>query len=362
MRKFELSLASDYIPEWTVVDAIRELFQNALDEEAIDPENAMTVQRKNDKLYIGNHKSSLTTKSLLLGGSTKKDDKHTIGKFGEGYKLATLVLLRLGHKVVIHNREAGEIWRPRFVDSKRYDAKVLTFFVESNQDHGDCPLGSLIFVVDNITDDVWTKIVDSNLHLQPPGNVNDTPKGQILLDEDQHGRIYINGLYVCFNKDIKYGYNIKPEYLAIDRDRRLVGDFDLQWLTSDMWASRNEDAIELLKSGAPDVRYARHKFDYTQKNRVYKDFIEEHGEKAVPVSTQSELKAVPAGYTPVLVNDEYKSVIVGASDYEEPTIAEEATALEKLRTWYDEVCFNLPISTRLMGEFELIFSDLEELL
>lgn len=32
MKKLELTIASDYVPSWTIVDGIRELFQNALDQ------------------------------------------------------------------------------------------------------------------------------------------------------------------------------------------------------------------------------------------------------------------------------------------------------------------------------------------
>ena len=32
MRKYELSISADYVPEWGTTEAIREFFQNSIDE------------------------------------------------------------------------------------------------------------------------------------------------------------------------------------------------------------------------------------------------------------------------------------------------------------------------------------------
>ncbi len=41
MRKYELSISADYVPEWGTTEAIREFFQNSIDEETRDPGNKM---------------------------------------------------------------------------------------------------------------------------------------------------------------------------------------------------------------------------------------------------------------------------------------------------------------------------------
>ena len=110
MRKIELSLASDYVPSWTIVDAIRELFQNALDQEVQSPGNKATWSYENGTFKISNKQSTLTTKTLLLGTSSKSEDTRTIGQFGEGYKIATLVLLRNNKQVTIYNYGLREVW------------------------------------------------------------------------------------------------------------------------------------------------------------------------------------------------------------------------------------------------------------
>ena len=39
MRKYELSISADYVPEWGTTEAIREYFQNSIDEETRDSSN-----------------------------------------------------------------------------------------------------------------------------------------------------------------------------------------------------------------------------------------------------------------------------------------------------------------------------------
>ena len=41
MRKYELSISADYVPEWGVVEATREFFQNSIDEQTRDGSNKM---------------------------------------------------------------------------------------------------------------------------------------------------------------------------------------------------------------------------------------------------------------------------------------------------------------------------------
>ena len=49
MSKIELTLAPTYVPTWTLVDAIRELFQNALDQEVQNPENKASWEYHKDE-------------------------------------------------------------------------------------------------------------------------------------------------------------------------------------------------------------------------------------------------------------------------------------------------------------------------
>lgn len=39
--KYELTISTNYVPDWTYIEAFRELFQNAIDNEITNPDNKM---------------------------------------------------------------------------------------------------------------------------------------------------------------------------------------------------------------------------------------------------------------------------------------------------------------------------------
>ena len=79
MRRYELGMSLDYCSDWGVPDAVREFFQTALDEQTANPENKMSFEYKDNKLYIGNRLSKLNAESLLLGVSSKRGNDNLIG-------------------------------------------------------------------------------------------------------------------------------------------------------------------------------------------------------------------------------------------------------------------------------------------
>src|SRR5690606_16628625 len=118
--------------------------------------------------------------------------------------------------------------------------------------------------IEGITPEEYAKIVEGNLHLQDVGDVIETPIGRILEDEKFKGKVFVNGLFVCMYEPYQYGYDFKPEYIKLDRDRKLVSDFDLQWLSSTMWAQSGvlEKVIQLSKEGRADVHYVGSQYFY----------------------------------------------------------------------------------------------------
>ena len=187
MRKYELSISADYVPEWGITEAVREYFQNSIDEETRDSGNKMffDYDRENQTIQIGNKHSDLDIKTLLFGVTTKNNDSAMIGNHGEGYKIATVVLLRLGKTVVFQNYCRREIWRPRLVKSRKYGGVLVpTFFVDTEAIWKQVPEHSLIIEVGGVTEEEYEQIRAANLHLQQPGpKRKDTSYGGILEGE-----------------------------------------------------------------------------------------------------------------------------------------------------------------------------------
>lgn len=324
MSRYEMSLSSDYVPNWTLVDAVRELFQNALDQQTQSADNPMFVYYDGvHLLHIGNKQSVLEKSSLLLGSSTKRDDESTIGQFGEGYKIAALVLTRLGHKVTFFNYGKREIWRPRFVESKRYGSTILVFDIEQNAIWNTPPLHDLIITVDDIGEEEYEAIVESNLHMQDVGEIIEAQRGRILLDEKYKGKVYVNGLYICQFDQYHKGYDIKPQYIKLDRDRKLVSDWDLRWLASQIWNSVDSPILlELAKLGAADVGFVKNTSTYVNNDRsemyntAYMEFVKEHGKDAIPVITQTEMEEASKFGTPIIVPETQQHLIASSPIYQ----------------------------------------------
>lgn len=355
MSRFELSLSPQYVGSWKVVDAIRELFQNAIDQETVDPANKMffAYDKASQVLSIGNKSSVLDKKTLLLGESTKVDDKRTIGQFGEGYKIAALVLLRLGKQLKIYNYGVSEVWEAKIIKSRRYNANILVFDVTEKRFWQSVPDNDLTIVINGITPEEYDDIVASNLHFHTLENTYLTSYGSILYDAEYKGKVFVNGLFVADVVDLQYGYDIKPAYLELDRDRRLVKDFDLQWRTSSMWNESNDTdkALSLVQRNSIDVKYIR-SLGVTKPNlrmSAAASFRSEYGDNAVPVSDQSELNNVKMTYTdakPVIVNEVLKKLIEESPTYSTAHLTEHEdmevlAPVDILKAFYDAYGYTL---------------------
>lgn len=316
-QKFELTLTERYASSWGVQEALRELIQNAIDQETQVDGNTLSIGYADNILKISNKDSVLQKKSLLLGFTSKEDDTETIGQFGEGYKIALLVLTRLGHNVTIYNYGKKEVWTSRFVKSRRYEGeKVLTIDVETGYLWTKVPDNNLTIEVDGITEDIYDCLRDRCLLFHDDkGEVLESERGEILLDDRYKGRLYVSGLYINNDDSLEHGYDIKPKYLSIGRDRDLVSSFDVYRTTSNMWIKQDHPRkLELIKKGSNDTTYIPNAWGDTGKlgDEIYESIKEEHGENIVPVSSQTEYEMVTREYVtakPLLVNDTMKRLL-----------------------------------------------------
>jgi len=375
LSKYELSLSKDYVPNWTVVDAIRELFQNALDQQSTVENNTMffDYDESQQTLKIGNKLSVLDVKTLLLGSSTKRNDPNTIGQFGEGYKIATLVLTRLNKKVIFFNYGAKEVWSPRFVKARRYGGEeILTFFIDKKYPWTSVPDNNLTIVIEGISLKEYKEIVESNLHLQDVGKTIQSKLGRVLEEERYRGKVFVNGLFICDYNEYTQGYDFKPEYIKIDRDRKLADSFELRWLSSRMLSGiESSKTLELIKNNAADVQYITSmngiSLDSNKPlnkilNDVYEDFKKENGEQAVPVTTQDEYSLIQksSNYIPVYVPENYAVAIKSSSSYSDAVLKVEKkeSVNKRLASWLDN--HKQSLSKRAIRELEEIIEEIVE--
>lgn len=342
MRKYELSISADYVPDWGTTEAMREFFQNAIDEETRDSSNKMFFEYDpNEQIVrIGNKHSDLDIKTLLFGVTTKKEDREMIGNHGEGYKIATVVLLRLGKSVVFRNYCRKEIWRPRLVKSRKYDGILVpTFFVEQAAIWEKVPEHSLIIEIGGITPEEYHGMKEANLHLQNGVLEKETAYGSILEGEQYAGKVYVAGLFICNEPGLEVGINFKPRVVRIERDRSMVNSFDIKWYAARMVEELKDKELTKRSLGCYTGTYIEaYRVPDEIKNEVAADFINKYGAKAVPVSNQNDIEAMKKrGYKAVIVSEAKKNVIMESKYYADvrETLKEEK---EKARPLYDRFC------------------------
>lgn len=347
-RRFDLGMSLNYVLEWGILQAVRELFQNARDAQVANSDNKMFFDYDKDTqtLRIGNRNGSLTTDTLLLGVSTKRDNAELIGQHGEGYKVATVVFLRNNKTLKVYNRKSKEIWTAKIVKSRRYGTDVAVFDIEKVSLFKSVPDHDLIFEVGNITPEEYEQIVDSILYLQDDINKAVGYKGEILLDDKFKGKLFVSGLYVTTKDVLSYGYNLGAEVVSLDRDRALVDGYDLQFTLAKLILGVSDKSLMLKLKDSWEGRYMSIYANRIQTSSVldevcddvYSDFIMEHGKDAVPVNTtQSFNRYSSLGLKPVLVSDNDYCFMHYSANYKEPeeTSRTNADVINDLKDWYD---------------------------
>lgn len=366
MKRFDLGMSINYCPTWGVVESVREFFQNAHDEEIVNPENKMYFGYDKDSktLRIGNKNGRLTTNTLLLGQSSKRDNSETIGQHGEGYKVATVVLLRNGKGVKVYNRADKEVWTAKTIKSRRYQADVVVFDIEKVSIFKSVPDHDLIFEISGIDEDEYNAIVDSNLFLQDlregedyitsnPGYPLTTRMCKVLTGEKHAGKLFVGGLYVTTSKYAKYGYDFAPGLVKLDRDRGFIDGIDLQFLTAKVISATGDTELINEAKNFWDGSYFKYYlsnyksvFDnssYAEMfDKSYQEFLDENGEDAIPVQTTDDFNRLSRnGFNPVLVEEKDFFFYSGSSMYNPaPDIEDGPDAGEladRLEDWFADI-------------------------
>lgn len=310
--KIELSLTSDYTREWGLWEGIREMVQNAKDGE-IEHGASMEHTFKNETLTLINRGVTLPREALLIGFSTKQKNKDTLGQFGEGLKLGTLALCRAGYTVNIRN--GSETWTPSIERSEKFDREVLVFHVRKRKKEDK----DLSINIKGIPEDVWKSYKKNFLFFERPQKVTETMYGDVLEDPGYQGHIYLKGIYVTYCQEITYGYDIKTNEIMLDRDRKMVNDFELEWTVSQIWklaARQNEfnreKVFKMLEDGDKDLDKfinALH-FEPALSEFVKEKFKYQYGDKAFPVSSIAESKELEnLGAQGIVCNDNFKNAM-----------------------------------------------------
>jgi hypothetical protein len=233
MAKFQLTISADYVSSWGVYEGIREVIQNALDGD----QDGFTMEivpptDTNHALIVKSHGAQLDRAVWLMGTTSKGDGNHR-GCYGEGLKLGALALARAGRRITFAN--GSEDWRVRLEPSKAFgDRPVVTVYTVKRAAFSDC-----LSVRIECSPAEWGEYSKAFLDLRPGSKVvkGGSYSGDLLLDDDRIGQLFVKGILVETRDGYSFGYNFPSA--STDRDRRIINSFDLDYYTAATW----EDAL-----------------------------------------------------------------------------------------------------------------------
>ena len=209
-------LSKDYVPNWGLYEALRELVQNT-----IDSDGTIKVRKSSDQntktVWVMKSDAVIPRKALAMGNSAKRGDNQKLGEHGEGMKLAMLIYAREGKTLNINT--GTEKWRGHMTYSASLDCEVLDIAVTRR-------------VADITNTEIYAEVPDDidmeELYL---GFKHPELMGKDCMFAHCHkealdpecpditGRLYVGGLMVS-SINSKWSYNLHK--LPLTRDREVA--------------------------------------------------------------------------------------------------------------------------------------------
>lgn len=248
------TISPNYCPAWVVKEALRELIQEGLDVRTTYGCDLEIRYDHDDRcLVIEDNGPGFPLSCLVMGMSNKRDNPDTIGQFGEGMKLACLVLARLGRRVEISTRDFTI--RPVITVNPAFNCDVLAFEVS----RGTCRDGTTIragVTAEEAAEamDLFLSLTASNRFYVPVdgGTRPATSDDEIFLPG---GYVFVQGVAVTVpnhDTDLLFSYNLKAKDIQ-SRDRWAVDIKHLSSLIADCWRQcSNSHLITLFLSAVRD--------------------------------------------------------------------------------------------------------------
>lgn len=218
----DLNIGENYLNDWEVYYALREIIANALDEQ--NDGQIEVIEKSEDEYIIRDFGSGLKIENFIMMGSNKATKNNVIGKFGVGLKDALGVLINNDIEVEIMTAKSTFELNMK---EKSQTTKIKTLHV---------------YIYENIKNDFKgtefslkkckREYIEQakNEFLIYKGNkvkvIEETHYGDILEKENSNADIYINGMKISEDNNLVFSYNIKNVSSklkkGINRERKYV--------------------------------------------------------------------------------------------------------------------------------------------
>ncbi|GAA3449659.1 ATP-binding protein [Dactylosporangium matsuzakiense] len=212
-------ISPDYVQSWTPVRALCELIANALDED-----RDATVGWAGGVLTIADDGPGIPEEGMILGHSTKTAQQ--IGQFGEGKKLACLVLARSPEVGPVRCETVGygfvpSVKRRRLLEGlipslSGQGAEVLVYDLHRN----DRSRGTVFTVA--CTQALAEEAIGRFRALREPGYAPPAAPGTVVL-AGEPGRVWIGGVLVSTVPGLLASYDLPLDDKQLqNRDRTVI--------------------------------------------------------------------------------------------------------------------------------------------
>jgi len=296
-ESFVLTISPNLFRNWTWMNGVSEIVQNAIDEHRTS-ENSYSIEHdpKTETLRVANEFARLEKDALISGFSTKTGID-TIGKFGIGLPASLSVLADKNFKVEVFTNT--EIWRPEIIEDPNFNmAKLTKINVRKRRAGREIDFNGVEVFISPISVSQWEKVKPRFLFLNYPENHIQTYYGNMLLDENQKGKIYTKGIYVGDVANLSYGYDLN--FINTDMERKLPDYWTLKYEIGKVQREaflKDRSKIEktlfqnLFNNGSETEEFipSRYDSDFPKiQEIIVTEFKKQHGENTIPVANTSE--------------------------------------------------------------------------
>ncbi len=237
MKNISYGIGLDYLSNWGLKEALREIYQNFIDYG--DYTEVKNRKGNNVEVIIKNDYTPNKLEFLRIGNSIKSGSSN-IGKHGEGLKMALLIFLR--NKLPIQIKTPKNLIVPKVLKDDLL-GDCFSLDIEDSINDG--------FEISFLCNQQLFKEFRNNIIQDSDIIFNYKGYGSIV--NKFPGNIYSGGLFVCQLSGFSKAYDILPENMELDRDRCVPKSFDVTYYSSKINEKQGDWGIDDL--GKNDTDY-----------------------------------------------------------------------------------------------------------
>ena len=213
-RRLDTGISPNYAKDWTAVEAIREILQNYLDiRRELGVGGGITWDEDQMLATVRDQGPGLEMRHLALGISEKGEG--STGQFGEGLKLAMLVLAREGRHIEVRTR--GEVIQAEIAQSEAYETETLHLVIKpmAPRHAATCTGTSIRFTCGE------GELAEAKAYFTELSQIDWVERGKISLPG---GWLYVNGSRVAELPTALFSYHLSGDRAReiLNRDRNTV--------------------------------------------------------------------------------------------------------------------------------------------